>query len=83
MTSNICIAGLGLIGGSLARGLRFNGFAGKIIGVDANPHHCTIAMYRGLADEFLPLDEAVEKSDIIILCAPVDATAVCFRESLI
>ncbi|TNF38888.1 MAG: prephenate dehydrogenase [Bacteroidetes bacterium] len=73
MTSNICIAGLGLIGGSLARGLRFNGFAGKIIGVDANPHHCTIAMYRGLADEFLPLDEAVEKSDIIILCAPVDA----------
>ncbi|MCU0458254.1 MAG: prephenate dehydrogenase [Bacteroidales bacterium] len=73
MTSNICIAGLGLIGGSLARSLRINGFNGKITGVDANPHHCTIAMYRGLADEFLPLDEAVEKSDIIILCAPVDA----------
>jgi prephenate dehydrogenase len=72
MISNICIAGLGLIGGSLARSLRLNGFAGKITGVDVNPHHCTIAMYRGLADEFLPLGEAVEKSDIIILCAPVD-----------
>lgn len=72
MSVNICIAGLGLIGGSLARGLRLNGFTGRITGVEANPHHCTIAMYRGLADEFLPLDEAVSKSDIIILAAPVD-----------
>ncbi len=73
MALNICIVGLGLIGGSLARGLKTNGFSGKIYGVDSNPHHCTIAMYRGLADEFLPLDEAVERSEIIILCAPVDA----------
>jgi len=72
MSANICITGLGLIGGSMARSLRLNGFTGRITGVDANPHHCTIAMYRGLADEFLPLEEAVEKSDIIILCAPVD-----------
>jgi len=72
MNTNICIAGLGLIGGSLARSLRLNGFKGRITGVEANPHHCTIAMYRGLADEFLPLEEAIENSDIIILCAPVD-----------
>ena len=72
MSANICIVGLGLIGGSLARSLRLNGFSGRITGVESNPHHCTIAMYRGLADEFLPLEEAVEKSDIIILCAPVD-----------
>lgn len=73
MSLNICITGLGLIGGSLARGLRTNGFSGHITGVDTNPHHCTIAMYRGLADEFLPLEQAVGKSDVIILCAPVDA----------
>lgn len=72
MSVNICITGLGLIGGSLARTLRLNGFTGRITGVEANPHHCTIAMYRGLADEFLPLEEAVAKSDIIILAAPVD-----------
>jgi len=72
MSLNICITGLGLIGGSLARSLRLNGFTGRIIGVEANPHHCTIAMYRGLADEFLPLEEAVAKSDIIVLAAPVD-----------
>jgi len=72
MSVNICIAGLGLIGGSLARSLRLNGFTGRITGVEANPHHRTIAMYRGLADEFLPLEEAVSKSDIIILAAPVN-----------
>ncbi|MDZ7634315.1 MAG: prephenate dehydrogenase/arogenate dehydrogenase family protein [Bacteroidales bacterium] len=72
MSANLCIVGLGLIGGSLARSLRLNGFSGRITGVESNQHHCTIAMYRGLADEFLPLEEAVEKSDIIILCAPVD-----------
>ncbi|MRR20347.1 prephenate dehydrogenase [bacterium] len=72
MSANICIVGLGLIGGSLARSLRINGFSGRITGVESNPHHCTIAMYRGLADEFLSLEEAVERSEIIILCAPVD-----------
>ncbi len=69
---DICIVGLGLIGGSLAKGLKSNGFTGKIIGVESSPQHCTIAMYRGLADKFMPLGEAVKESDIIILCAPVD-----------
>lgn len=72
MSANICIVGLGLIGGSIARSLRLNGFTGRISGVESNPHHCTIAMYRGLADDFLELEEAVERSEIIILCAPVD-----------
>lgn len=72
MSANICIVGLGLIGGSIARSLRLNGFTGRISGVESNPHHCTIAMYRGLADEFLELEEAVERSEIIILCCPVD-----------
>lgn len=69
---NISIVGMGLIGGSLAKSLRSNGFAGKIIGVDQNPQHCTIAMYRGLADEFMPLQQAVDISDLIVLCCPVD-----------
>jgi prephenate dehydrogenase len=73
MSLNICIVGLGLIGGSLARSLQANGFSGKITGVEINPHHRTIAIYRGLADEFLPLEEAVERSEIILLCAPVYA----------
>ncbi|MCK7535464.1 MAG: hypothetical protein MZV63_33010 [Marinilabiliales bacterium] len=34
----------------------------------ASLHHSHV--YRGLADEFLELEEAVERSEIIILCAP-------------
>lgn len=68
----ICIIGLGLIGGSLARALRLNGFGGSIIGVDIDHTHRTIAMIRGLADEFPTLEEAVPQSDLIFLCAPVD-----------
>ena len=82
MSANISIVGLGLIGGSLARSLRLNGFSGRITGVESNPHHCTIAMYRGLADEFLPLGEAVDQSDIIILCAPVDVNCQLLPEVL-
>jgi prephenate dehydrogenase len=68
----VSIVGIGLIGGSLAKSMRSNGFSGRIIGVDNNPENRTVAMYMGLADEFLPLNEAVKKSDLIILCAPVD-----------
>ncbi len=79
---NIAIVGLGLIGGSMAKGLRNNGFTGHIIGVDSNQHHCTIAMYRGLADEYLPLEQAIEKSDVIMLCAPVDTNRILVRSIL-
>ncbi len=82
MSLNICITGMGLIGGSLARSLRLNGFTGRITGVEVNPHHCTIAKYRGLADEFLTLEEAVAKSDIIILAAPVDVNCRLLPEIL-
>jgi len=68
----VCIVGIGLIGGSLAKTMRTNGFCGKIIGVDNNPENRTVAMYMGLADEFMSLEKAVDQSDLIILCAPVD-----------
>lgn len=79
---NICIAGMGHIGGSLACSLRFNGFTGKIIGVEKSLRNRNIAMYRGLADEFLSLEEAVYRSDIIILSAPVDVNCRLLRTIL-
>ena len=79
---NICIVGMGLIGGSLSKALRGNGFAGTIIGVDKTPQHRTIAMYCGLANEFMTLDEAIEISDLILLCSPVDANLKLLPEIL-
>lgn len=67
----ITIIGTGLIGGSLAIGLR--GFQTKIIGVDKNKEHTKIALEMGLVDAILGLKEAVKISELIILAIPVDS----------
>ena len=69
----ICIVGIGLIGGSLAIDLRNRGFAKRIIGVDSNPHHATIAKHSKLVDDIGTLEEAVSQADLIILSTPIDA----------
>lgn len=68
----IAVVGIGLIGGSLMVDLRKRGFADKIIGVDTNVHHQNIALLCGLVDENGTLDDAVEKSDLIVLATPVN-----------
>ncbi len=71
---NICITGLGLIGGSMAKDLKQRGFAQHIIGVDNNARHRELARANGLADEITSLEDAVRMADLIILATPVDAT---------
>lgn len=68
----IAIVGVGLIGGSLALQLNEKGLAAGIVGVDANPEHAARAMEIGLVDEMLPLAEAIDQSEVIILAIPVD-----------
>ena len=69
---NVAIIGIGLIGGSIALALKEKGIAGKVIGVDANEVHQQKAMELGLADEINTLEEAIEISDVIFICVPVD-----------
>jgi len=52
--------------------LRKRGFAHKIIGVDTNINHKNIALLCGLVDENDTLENAIEKSDLIILSTPVN-----------
>jgi len=68
----ITVVGIGLIGGSLMVDLRKRGFAKNIIGVDTNIRHQNIALLTGLVDEINNLEDAIEKSDLIILTAPVN-----------
>lgn len=70
---NISIIGPGLIGGSMAIGLKESGFAKRIIGVDNNPSNAARAIELGLVDEVLGLEEAVRESHIIIVATPVDS----------
>ncbi|MDZ4682711.1 MAG: prephenate dehydrogenase [Saprospiraceae bacterium] len=69
----VTIVGIGLIGGSLAITLKENGFASRIIGVDANPSNIDKAFRRRLIDEAMPLEAAVAQSEVIIVATPVDA----------
>jgi len=68
----VAVVGIGLIGGSLMIDLRKRGFTDKIIGVDSNLQHRNIAQLCGLVDETDSLENAVDRSDLIILSTPVD-----------
>ncbi|HEY8396360.1 MAG TPA: prephenate dehydrogenase, partial [Flavihumibacter sp.] len=78
----IAIVGVGLIGGSLALQLNEKGLAAGIVGVEANESHARKALELGLVDQILPLEEAIAKSEVIVLAIPVDRMASLLPEVL-
>src|SRR5689334_18798035 len=70
--SKIAIIGLGLMGGSLALGLR--GKCAALYGVDPNPATLELALSQHIVD-FADSDPAklLPEADLIILSAPVPA----------
>ena len=69
----VTIVGLGLIGGSVAKELDQARAASVLIGVEANPDHAEEAISLGLVHRVLPLMEAVQQSDLVLLAIPVNA----------
>lgn len=67
------VIGLGLIGGSFALAAKTKGLATHIIGVDNNKDHQQQALNLGIVDEISTLEEAIEKSQIIVVAVPVNA----------
>ncbi|GJM27760.1 MAG: prephenate dehydrogenase [Cyclobacteriaceae bacterium] len=67
----ISIVGLGLIGGSMALDLKASGFATEVIGVDISESHCQQALQRNLVDRILPIEQAIDQSELIILAMSV------------
>ena len=78
----LCMIGLGLTGGSMAKDLRRSGFAGEITGVEVNREHADEALRIGLADRIEPLDVAVRGADMVVLATPVDITLLLLPEVL-
>ncbi len=68
----VAIVGVGLIGGSLAIQLHEKKLSSRLIGVDANEVHAKQAVELELVDETMPLNDAIEQSDVIVLAIPVD-----------
>lgn len=77
---NIVIIGTGLIGGSIALGIR--GFNTHVIGVDSNIDNANKALELGIIDEIMPLQQAITIADLIIIAIPVDATIKVLPEIL-
>jgi prephenate dehydrogenase len=67
--ARLAIAGLGLMGGSLALALR--GHCRELIGVDADPAVQAAAAARGVVDTTASLAEATAAADVLVLAAPV------------
>ncbi|MBN8653151.1 MAG: prephenate dehydrogenase [Cytophagales bacterium] len=67
------IVGLGLIGGSVALGLRRAGIATELMGVDANAANGLKAVELGLVDKIVSEDKALSSADLIVLSIPVNA----------
>lgn len=70
----VAIVGIGLIGASIALGLRAAGFRGRIIAADADPAARTTAKRLAVTDDIVA-DPAVaaRDADLVILAVPVGA----------
>ncbi|MFJ7826249.1 prephenate dehydrogenase [Psychrobacillus sp. NPDC096623] len=80
MQQTIYIIGLGLIGGSLALGLKRNKDV-EIIGYDANSHTLRTAKRIGVIDEMATnLEESTASADVIVFATPVSETIRLMQE---
>lgn len=69
--NRVCILALGLIGGSLAKALRENGFAGEVVGWGRREASLQRGVELGVIDSYqLELAEAVKGSDIVVIATP-------------
>ena len=69
---NIAILGIGLMGASLALGLKKRGFKGRILGYARNGKTRALALDSGLADAvFADPADAVREADIVVVCVPI------------
>ena len=81
MFQTAVIAGVGLIGGSLALGLRQRGLVGRVIGYDASPEALQEALALGVIDEArASMGEWLRSADLVVLAAPVKVLTVLARE---
>ena len=69
----INIIGIGLLGGSFALALREKYPHLKFVGVDQSTVNQKIALAKGLVDEVLPLEEALQQAELSVLATPVDS----------
>lgn len=72
MIGRLVVVGLGLIGGSFAKGLRESGLCREVVGVDLDPQSRALAVELGVVDRCEDdLATACEGADVIQLAVPI------------
>ena len=71
LADRMTIAGVGLIGGSLAAAAREAGLVGEVLGFGRTKANLETARTRGLIDRIVTDDAAAAAADVIVLAAPV------------
>ncbi|MBC3258129.1 bifunctional prephenate dehydrogenase/3-phosphoshikimate 1-carboxyvinyltransferase [Pseudomonas paralactis] len=72
MIGRLVVVGLGLIGGSFAKGLRESGLCGEVVGVDLDPQSRKLAVELGVVDRCeADLAVACRGADVIQLAVPI------------
>ncbi|MCF2506969.1 prephenate dehydrogenase [Dyadobacter sp. CY107] len=69
----LSIIGVGLLGGSFALSLREKYPNVKFVGVDNSLVNQKIALAKGIVDEIVTIEEALQISELNVLATPVDA----------
>ena len=69
--NEVCIVGLGLIGGSFALNLKLRGFPGKITAIDINPEAIEKGIELEIIDGGSLKHSIAETADLIVLATPV------------
>ena len=81
MINRLCIIGVGLIGGSLARALRAAGFCKEVVGGGRDPEHLQQAVDLGVIDRFdTDLAAAVAGADMVLVAVPLGAMQTVFSK---
>lgn len=71
MLGRLVVVGLGLIGGSFAKGIRQSGLCREVVGVDLNERSCRLAVELGVVDRCDDLAAACQDADVIQLAVPI------------
>ncbi len=81
--NTVAILGLGLIGGSLARSLRAQGFCERVIAYGHREPSLRRGKELGVIDDYtLDLDAVIDSADILVICTPTLVAANVLAEIL-
>ena len=86
MIQKLCIIGVGLMGGSIAKAARKRGLCREIVGVDADPENLARALELGVIDNgfevnaFGDFAKGAEGSDWVVIATPAGVSGRIFRD---